>query len=146
VPPRDLDLSTYNGESTWTRARDGDDLDQMRLASEEGALGLLEGYGAGGWVREVALLAMPLAGDAELCLATLCEGLASAGPEVDVLRAVHGIVSVPERQTERLDATGYRSCERVLAVLAGDKSVSPELHDLAQGALDALKGRHQSQN
>jgi hypothetical protein len=118
----------------------------MRLADALGAAGLIEGFEAGGWVRQVALSALPHAPDAELGLAPLCDALGEGDAGGQLLSAVHGIASQPPRQVEATDVTGYASCRAPLAALADQKSLPPGRRDLAHAALDALLSRQQSRN
>jgi hypothetical protein len=130
-------------DALWKEAQGGDIIDLERLATREGAAGLLQGVEVGGSVGLTGLLALPHADDAELALSRLCEILAHVVPTkaASVLRAVHGIIARPPPQAERLDLDGYRSCAPVLEEVSRNAAISPAERDLASSAYSLL-GEH----
>ncbi len=132
-PSRPSPLST---DPLWTEAAARDSVDLARLADREGAAGLLEGLELGGTLALTALGALPEAEDGELALRRLCELLPAVpqGELEPLLSAVHGVVSRPPRQAEKLDPGGYAACGGALDGLVQSGALSPSLRDLALSA------------
>lgn len=153
MEPVALDLSPgeaaaptrFRNDALWQRARGSAEIDLMRLANREGAMGLLEGLNVGRSVGLTALAALPHADDAELALDRLCELLARESESTSekpvslpVLRSVHGIVARPPRQREALARNGYAGCVPVVTRLARLPKLDAERHDLASSTAGLL--------
>jgi len=112
----------------------------MRLASAEGAAGLLEAIEDGGSTSATALLALPYAEDAEAALGrlgALAQGATPAqrGP---VLAAILAIAGQPRRSREPLDPEGARACGEVVISLAARVDAPREERAIAISAARAL--------
>ena len=123
-------------DALWKDAQRRQPIDLQRLANREGAAGLLRGVELGGSLGLAALAALPYADDGELALGRLCEITRAGGPArlEPVLRAVHGVVSRPPKQAERLDLDGYRQCASALDQIKGKAGLSLRARDLALSA------------
>ena len=130
-PPRD--------EALWKQAEQGDELDLERLATREGAVGLLAAAREGGAVSKTALAALPFARDAELALGPLCDSLAGDAGAGEELRAVQAIASHLPASAERLDVEGARRCVGVLGELERSTAIDAPSRDLAASARALLE-------
>jgi hypothetical protein len=124
----------------WIAARDEDPAEQMRLASAEGAAGLLEAIDDGGETAATALAALPYAEDAEAALGRLGSRLQAAPPAQlgPVLTTILAIAGLPRRQREALDPEGARACGEALISLASRVEVPRENRAIAVSAARAL--------
>jgi hypothetical protein len=123
----------------WKQAEQGDELDLERLATREGAVGLLAAAREGGAVSKTALAALPFARDAELALGPLCDALAGQAGGGEALRAVQAIASRLPVSAERLDVEGARRCFVVLGELERSTTVDAPSRDLAASARALLE-------
>ncbi|HEU4407169.1 MAG TPA: thiamine biosynthesis protein [Polyangiaceae bacterium] len=114
--------SSLAGVERWQRvlAEPDDPVELDRLATAEGASGLLAGLEEGGAVGLAALRALPRADDAEVALGRLAEILLQAAPPAlpPVLDAVEGVALRPLAQRERLDPLGQHAAFDALVVVA----------------------------
>lgn len=135
--------SPLTADRLWRQAAGGAAIDLQRLATREGAAGLMQGVDAGGTLALTALRALPDAQDAELALPRLCRilGDAGAGQVGPVLDAVQAVIAQPPRPVEALDPEGMRSCAPVLEKLEKDAELTPHERDLAASARSMLAER-----
>jgi hypothetical protein len=114
--------SSLAGVERWRRAlaEPDDPIELDRLASAEGASGLLAGLEEGGAVGLAALRALPRADDAEVALRRLSEILLQADARAlpPVLDAVEGVALGPRPQRERLDPVGEHAAFDALVAVA----------------------------
>ncbi len=124
----------------WIAARDEDPAERMRLASAEGAAGLLEAIEDGGETTATALLALPYAEDAEAALGRLGSLAQAATPEQrgPVLAAILAIAGQPRQSREPLDPEGARACGEVVISLAARVDAPREERATAISAARAL--------
>lgn len=114
--------SSLAGVERWQRvlAEPDDPIELDRLATSEGASGLLVGLEEGGAVGLAALRALPRADDAEIALGRLAEILLQADARAlpPVIDAVEGVALQPLAQCEKLDPLGQHAVFDALVAVA----------------------------
>ena len=140
LTPGPVPGSRFESDPLWQLAQKGAEVDLLRLAQREGAVGLLEGVQVGRSPALTALGALPHATDGALALRHLCE-LARAmegDPAEPLLVAIHGIVAEPPRPREPFDVAGYAECLPVMQKLTRLPGLDSLRHDLASSATELL--------
>lgn len=124
----------------WQRAAGEDRADWQALADALGATGLVEALDDGGEIARTALLALPLADDAELALGPLARrALAASGEDLGaILEAILGIAGRPAEAREALDPEGAAEAGEAMIALAGRTSLPREQRAMAVSAARAL--------
>lgn len=110
------------------------------LAHALGAAGLVEALGDGGVITRTALLALPLADDADLALGPLGKRALVATDEdrAATLEALLGVAGRPATAREHLDPEGAREAGAALLSIASNTSLPREHRALAVSAARAL--------
>ncbi|WP_240806937.1 thiamine biosynthesis protein [Polyangium spumosum] len=124
----------------WQRAMGEDPAGLAALADALGATGLVEALGDGGVIQRTALLALPLADDADLALGPLGgRALVTTGEErAAVLEALLGVAGRPADAREMLDPEGAGEAAAAVLSIANDASLPREHRALAVSAARAL--------
>jgi hypothetical protein len=124
----------------WQRAGGEDRADRQALADALGATELVEAIADGGEIARTALLALPLADDAELALGPLARrALAASGEDLGaILEAILGIAGRPAEAREALDPEGAAEAGEAMIALAGRTSLPREQRAMAVSAARAL--------
>lgn len=123
-------------DGVWRAADEGDPLDLARLATREGAQGLLDVAARGGRPGAVALAALPYADDGVVALGWLCTMLTRAREEdIPVLvAAVAGISARPPRDAEQLALGDMEACLPIVSEVATTEHLPARTRDLAASA------------
>ncbi|TKC97264.1 thiamine biosynthesis protein [Polyangium fumosum] len=137
APPR---RSPRLDEPRWQRAMDDDPAGLQALADALGAAGLVEALGDGGAILKTALLALPLADDADLALGALGKRALAATDEErgPTLEAVLGVAGRPATAREPLDPEGASEAGAALLSIAANPALPREHRALAVSAARAL--------
>ncbi|HVK71251.1 MAG TPA: thiamine biosynthesis protein [Polyangium sp.] len=137
TPPR---RSLRLDEPRWQRAMDEDPAGLQALADALGATGLVEALGDGGVILRTALLALPLADDADLALGVLGKRALAATDEErgPTLEAVLGVAGRPATAREPLDPEGASEAGAAVLSIAANPALPREHRALAVSAARAL--------
>ncbi|MDI1451193.1 thiamine biosynthesis protein [Polyangium sp. 6x1] len=137
APPR---RSPRLDDPRWQRAMDDDPAGLSALADALGASGLVEALGDGGAITRTALLALPLADDADLALGALGKRALAATDEDrgPTLEALLGVAGRPATAREPLDPEGAAEAGAAVLSIATNTALPRDHRALAVSAARAL--------
>ncbi|MDI3286285.1 thiamine biosynthesis protein [Polyangium sp. 15x6] len=137
APPR---RSARLDDPRWQRAMDDDPAGLQALADTLGAAGLVDALGDGGAITKTALLALPLADDADLALGVLGKRALAAADEErgPTLEALLGVAGRPATAREPLDPEGAAEAAAAVVTIATNTALPREHRALAVSAARAL--------
>ncbi|MDI1484470.1 thiamine biosynthesis protein [Polyangium sp. y55x31] len=137
APPR---RSPRLDDPRWQRAMDEDPAGLGALADTLGAAGLVEALGDGGAITKTALLALPLADDADLALGALGKRALAATDEErgPTLEALLGVAGRPASARDPLDPEGAAEAAAAVLTIAANTALPRDHRALAVSAARAL--------